>query len=451
MTNFEDTLKKMGEGISLSHDERAKMDRVIREYVAMKPLPQAHAHTPILSYSWFSFAHRPIAAALIVVMFFGTGVSYAAEDALPGDALYAVKTYINEPAKVALATNAEAKAEVQIELAERRIEEAAILAAEGRLDSETEDALAVAFESHAAAVAENLAEADKEDDSASTELASRFENRLAAHENILLEVESDDGSVHTSRLADAIRTASEEAITLSLGTVLAIATADSAAAQEATANAAAEIDSSEGATMMMTMSVTGDAPVVTPEPDARSAKMAVAIADQAPTQMTPPDAKKIARMQAAAERSLKNAQKKFKSTKSLSSEAQARAEADFALAESLIQDGSAYLAADADADAFIAFKESLRITEQASVYMKAAPTLEKARSRARSIRTDIENAVRGQNQIDAAVGPVEVEVLLPQSNEEPVHEDGSNEDTTHGQSDSTPTQGGVNIQLDLSL
>lgn len=455
MTNFEDTLKKMGEGISLSHDERAKMDRVIREYAALKPLARPHAHSATLSYSWLSFGHRPVAAALVIVMVFGSGVSYAAENALPGDALYTVKTYINEPAKIALATSAEAKAEVQIELAERRIEEAAILAAEGRLDEKTEDELAVAFESHAAAVAENMAKADEEDDSASTELASRFETRLAAHENVLLEVESEGEVTHSNRLAEAIRSATEETLTHSLGNalaanILADTMASTDAASEGVALSVEPMAEPAASPMAMTMSIASDITATAPVPEARNAKMAVDAQEQMPTQMTAPDAKKIARMKTAAEKSLKSAQKKFKSMKSLSSEARARAEADFALADSLIVDGSAYLEADADADAFMAFKESLRVTEQASVYMKAAPTLEKARSRARSIRGDIDSTRNSSSETKAPAESVTGEISPPPSTEEPRSDDSPENDTDeHG--DDVSTEGGVNIKLDLSL
>ncbi|MEK7098539.1 MAG: DUF5667 domain-containing protein, partial [Patescibacteria group bacterium] len=209
---FEKLIEKTGSEYKLSDGERAKMSRVVREYMQfkpiVKPLREAPTYSISVSSSWFSFAHRPIAAALVLVLVFGSGVSYAAENALPGDALYSIKTYVNEPTRLALASGAEAKAEIQIEFAERRIEEATILAAEGRLDENTEGELAVAFESHAASAAEHMTAADEDDSSTSVELASRFETRLVAHEKILAEVEAgreEDDAPHTMRLADAIR------------------------------------------------------------------------------------------------------------------------------------------------------------------------------------------------------------------------------------------------------
>jgi len=467
MTRFEDTIKKAGDGseYTLSASERGKMDRVVHEYIAMQPLPHAPSYSVSLSYSWFSFAHRPMAAALVLVLVFGSGVSYAAENALPGDALYPVKTYINEPAKVALATNAEAKAEVQIELAERRIEEAAFLAAEGRLDEETEDNLAVAFESHAEAVAEHIAEADQDDGGIGVELASRFENRLAAHENILLEVEDEGGAGHSMRLADAIRAASETAVNISVGTAVALTIAaegpsvtpesDMAVTMETGAEIAAE-------PAVATMSVAADAPA--PEMATRSAKAAVAIAMPIPAPAPTIDAKTISRMKAAAEKSLKNAQKKFKSAKSLSAEARAQAEADLMLADSLMTEGSQHLEADAESQAYAAFKESFRVSEQTSVYIKAAPTLEKARSRGKNNRTNQEGRVESRSDarpetkseshdtdITVEIAPVGATVTTPKETTKKKDES----EAEHSESDKDDHEDGTDVEakikLDLSL
>lgn len=391
---FEKLIEKAGSEYKLSDGERAKMSRVVREYMQfkpiVKPLREAPTYSISVSSSWFTFAHRPIAAALVLVLIFGSGVSYAAENALPGDALYSVKTYVNEPARLALASGAEAKAEIQIEFAERRIEEATVLAAEGRLDEDTEGELAAAFESHAAAAAEHMTAADEDDSSTSVELASRFETRLVAHENILAEVEAEreeEDAPHTMRLADAIRAASENVISIrARDAALAVGIADIAVDDSTAIDASAEMRGEPG---VMTMSL-----AAAPETEtiARSAKVAA----EAEVSPTPPNVKKISRMKSGAEKSLKNAQKALRSAKSLSAEAKERAEADLAFADSLLTEGSQHLEADADADAFAAFEESLRVSEQTAVYLKAAPMLEKARSRGKNLRTNVEGHVESR-------------------------------------------------------
>ena len=453
---FEKLIEKTGSEYKLSDGERAKMSRVVREYMQfkpiVKPLREAPTYSISVSSSWFSFAHRPLAAALVLVLVFGSGVSYAAENALPGDALYSIKTYVNEPSRLALASGAEAKAEIQIEFAERRIEEATILAAEGRLDENTEGELAVAFESHAASAAEHMTAADEDDSSTSVELASRFETRLVAHENILAEVEAgreEDDAPHTMRLADAIRAASENVISIRAGdATLAAGIAD--VAIDASVAADAEMRG-EPAAMMMSLAAP-DAPAETTT-NSRTAKFVAEVAPAVPAPA--PDAKKIARMKSGAEKSLKNAQKTLRSAKSLSAEAKERAEADLTFADSLLTEGSEHLEADADADTFAAFEESLRISEQTAVYLKAAPMLEKARSRGKSSRTNIENGVesRTENDIDISASEVgasvnvglDTTVTNPTPADEPKKEDESNEHKDEDESSDTK------VKLELSL
>ena len=429
MTTFHDQIKKTGESINLSQSERAKMRSILTNYMGMKPI-RNETYSVSISYRWLAIAHRPVAAALVLVMIFGSSVSYAAENSLPGDALYSVKTYVNEPARVALATNAEAKAEVQIELAERRIEEAAILAAEGRLDDDTENELTSRFETHAAAAAEHMEAADDEDDGASIELASRFETRLAAHEEILMEVENSDDREHSPRLAEAIRMASVNAVNIRAGAALALASdvapeiaSEFAADMSATSDAAIAPDTASGseptvAPMAMTMAIATDLPATATEPEPEANARSAKIASQINSEFVPapaPDAKKISRMKTGAEKALKNAQTTLRKQKSLSAEARAQADVDIARAEDLIDDGDNFLTEDMDADAYVSFQESLRLSESTSVYIKAAPTLEKVRSRAKNVRTNVENQINDRVEVNVSAPAIDADasVTLP--------------------------------------
>lgn len=69
------------------------------------------------------------------------GVSYMAEDSLPGDPLYSVKVRINDGVKHITAIRSEAEARVSAEIIARRAQEARKLAAEGRLDTEAKEHL----------------------------------------------------------------------------------------------------------------------------------------------------------------------------------------------------------------------------------------------------------------------------------------------------------------------
>lgn len=83
--------------------------------------------SPVLRspYHFFVFnravLQRTFAAVVFFVFVLGSGgTSYAAQGALPGDVLYAIKIHVNELVETKLATTQVAKAEVQAVLAERR-------------------------------------------------------------------------------------------------------------------------------------------------------------------------------------------------------------------------------------------------------------------------------------------------------------------------------------------
>ena len=373
---FNDIIKKAGDNYSLSHEERSRMDRVVRQYMKFKPLPRGEEYSILVSYRWLTFAHRPIAAALCLVLIFGTGISYAAASALPGDALYAVKTYVNEPVRVALATSAEAKANVQIELAERRIDEAATLAAEGRLDSQTQQDLTVAFESHAAAASENIEKADDADSGVATELASRFETRLAAHDEILSEV-SDESGTTTESLAQAIRGA---------GKAVAEIRARAEEKAEVSSNAAAHIA----------------APVVATLSEMKAT--ALEATDTAQALMTESRVSRAAaeRMQKAAHRQFDNVKKKAANA-SLNDDMRANIDTRLFEADKLLQIGEAQLTNGETALAFHSLQDSLVISEKIAVLLKSAAILAKAQSRkSHSDRIDIRTGQNAANTRAAA-------------------------------------------------
>jgi hypothetical protein len=99
----------------------------------------------------FFASHRFLAAlaALVLVVFAGGSTAFAAQGALPGQPLYALKTKVLEPVAVALAPTPAAKAAVHVELAQRRVNEAETLAQQGTLTASTSAELAANFESNA--------------------------------------------------------------------------------------------------------------------------------------------------------------------------------------------------------------------------------------------------------------------------------------------------------------
>src|SRR3989344_4890930 len=114
-------------------------------------------------YVFMSYHVRMSLAGLLLFVLAGTGTVSAAQGALPGDLLYPVKVSINEKVEVALAPTTAAKAEVQVRLAERRVDEARELSVRGRLDEKTAKILTDDFDEHSAQ-ALALVEPDEQDE-----------------------------------------------------------------------------------------------------------------------------------------------------------------------------------------------------------------------------------------------------------------------------------------------
>ena len=368
MNNFEQHIKRAGASVHLSDAEKVRMKSVLQSYMRFHPLPEP-VTTFTITRDWTLFLYRPIAASLVLVLVVGSGVSYAAEGALPGDALYSVKTVINEPVKVALASSAEAKVEVEIELAERRIAEATALAADDRLDEITEAKLAVALDAHAEAAAVIMEEIDEDDASAGAELSARFETRLRAREDVLAEVRNTRAETETS-VGRAIRTASSRVALLRERSEVRLALAP------ALGGSLEEMDAPEVATMAMAKAA--------PAPEAASFAMAVdSTAEQTAAAPAPVVERKTAeRMQKSAESKLKTVKKKARKSE--------KAQADLEVAENLLEEGEDYLDNDDYAAAFFSFRASLEVCERVSVFLDSASVLQKARAR----NTKTEDATR---------------------------------------------------------
>jgi hypothetical protein len=126
---------------ALQDDERVSMRNTIRAFMAEHP-----ARAPLairmmdgvaaLADAFGAQASRRfrfVPATLALFLVLGVGTTYAAEGALPGDVLYAVKIGVNERLQEALAFSAAAKTSWYGERIERRLAEAEILVAEGKL------------------------------------------------------------------------------------------------------------------------------------------------------------------------------------------------------------------------------------------------------------------------------------------------------------------------------
>lgn len=134
---------------------------------------------------WRFIKPTPIAVVILLVLAAGGGISLAAENSLPGDVLYPVKIF-SEETRGFLIFTPEARADWEVKLTERRLEEMTRLAAKSRLSEAAAGELGNKFETAAGRAKTKIEEIQTTGklQEASNAFA-RFEALLRANEKIL--------------------------------------------------------------------------------------------------------------------------------------------------------------------------------------------------------------------------------------------------------------------------
>lgn len=147
-------------------------------------------------FSVFSLWKPVLTGVMIAVLGGGAAVSYASQAALPGDSLYPFKIYVSEHPYLHLYFAQRAQAAWSAELAERRLEEAEQLAADGKLTDQAHVVLTVQFQRHAKRARDEAA----------------FDTVLDGHEAILrtLVTERGEADVQLRVLIDRVQAAKRE-------------------------------------------------------------------------------------------------------------------------------------------------------------------------------------------------------------------------------------------------
>ncbi|MBI5134838.1 hypothetical protein HZA86_01205 [Candidatus Uhrbacteria bacterium] len=202
-----DDLVRDARRLRLTNSEQEQTRMVITEFIGQHP-PQDVLVSP--ASPWTLWSRKPIAAfalALVVVIGIGRQGVLAAERALPGDRLYPLKVNIVEPIKGATRVSLSAKGQWQKDRARARLEEAEQLAAQKRLDTDTQADLQQRFLKHTQAVQVTLATLkDQQDVDIADDLSTQFEATLRAHTVILETL----GAGPTSALLSPLRISLED-------------------------------------------------------------------------------------------------------------------------------------------------------------------------------------------------------------------------------------------------
>src|SRR3990167_9023817 len=131
---------------------------------------------------------------LVIVLLATGGVSWGAQNSLPGDTLYPIKIEVNERVNSWAAITDESEAKLASKLALRRIEEAEELLSKDEFSVESKEKIEARFEIHTAKMEEKIAKLEEKNKlSEAAEINSNFEASLRAHEQILVKLASKSG------------------------------------------------------------------------------------------------------------------------------------------------------------------------------------------------------------------------------------------------------------------
>ena len=193
MKQFLKTIKKSYRATSLTAVERSAVRDAVVSFMHEHPVRADVARRQV----WHTgdalrlIMHflKPMPIALLIFLLLGGGVSYAAENALPGDILYPVKVQVNEPVRELLTIDKKDKAGLATQLVERRLQEAEALSARGALNDNNRASIEVAFTKQSTTASSRIREFETSGDiDTAASLASSLEGSLKAHEKILREV-----------------------------------------------------------------------------------------------------------------------------------------------------------------------------------------------------------------------------------------------------------------------
>ncbi len=143
--------------VKMTSSEKAALQARILQKIQSSQVGGAELPATVPSpWSFYSFTewfgqHRlasSVMAALLIVVLGGGGLAYAAEGALPGDALYPAKIALIEPIRGAFFVSPNARARFEAELVATRLAEADELAQKGDTDPAKQEEIRVLVAEH---------------------------------------------------------------------------------------------------------------------------------------------------------------------------------------------------------------------------------------------------------------------------------------------------------------
>src|SRR5579863_569205 len=185
----EDNIFRKADAVRLDQQKKEAIHQEVLAFMKKNPIA-----LPVAKKAWFWAWKTPavVLAGIMVFLLVGGIVSVKADTALPGDLLYPIKIGFNEKVEAALAFSAKAKLNLNIKLAELRLQEAQQLAAENKLTSSNESQISSNFNQHANQALTQLGASGQKNHGQATQAASvDFEASLKAHSVALSDLQKN--------------------------------------------------------------------------------------------------------------------------------------------------------------------------------------------------------------------------------------------------------------------
>ncbi len=157
MKEFFTKINTVATKVTMTAQEKANIRARLVSHVfnnEVKNVPQLSPLSHIFQFSQHISVRYMSLVAVILVVF--VGVSGVAQDSLPGESLYQVKTSVNENIRGLFAFTPQSRAQLHVELAVRRLEEAQELASTGKLQDGAKIEVEKKLDEHLAAIKDNL-------------------------------------------------------------------------------------------------------------------------------------------------------------------------------------------------------------------------------------------------------------------------------------------------------
>ncbi len=195
--NFLKELKNTKNQIILSKREqnvrRNRLAKFIQKNSVIKNNQISHSSQKAINFLKFNSLTKNFMSnfklsylAIPVILIMGAGISFAAENSLPGDFLYPVKIHVNEPVETALSVSPKSQADLNANLAQRRLKEAEQLLSQGKLSPQVKESLSNNFKTHSDSFNREVAKLKEQNDTKDADQAeSDFEDNLKSHEAIM--------------------------------------------------------------------------------------------------------------------------------------------------------------------------------------------------------------------------------------------------------------------------